>query len=80
MNCQIAGGDRYFGGEGRWTFLTSQWTLSKVVQHVKTAMLIELTTIPLYLYAAYSIDVNPDDYSNSGDASSAAEAKAMIIR
>jgi len=42
-------------------------------------MLIELTTIPLYLYAAYSIDVNPDDYSNSGDASSAAEAKMMII-
>ena len=73
MNCQIAGGDRYFGGEGRWTFLKSQWTLSKVVQHVKTAMAIEL-------FAAYSIDDNPDDYSNSGDANSATEARKMILR
>ena len=45
-------------------------------------MAIELTTIPLYLYAAqaYSIDVNPDDYSNSGDANSATEARKMILR
>jgi len=33
------------------------WTLTEVVKHVKTAMMIELTTIPLYLYAAYSIDI-----------------------
>jgi len=32
-----------------------EWTLDEVHKHVKTGMIIELTTIPLYLYATYSI-------------------------
>ncbi|KAH9957775.1 ferritin-like-domain-containing protein [Russula dissimulans] len=32
-----------------------EWTLDEVHNHVKTGMIIELTTIPLYLYAVYSI-------------------------
>jgi len=32
-----------------------EWTLDEVHKHVKTGMIIELTTIPLYLYAMYSI-------------------------
>jgi hypothetical protein len=31
------------------------WTLDEVVNHLKTAMVIELHAIPLYLYAMYSI-------------------------
>jgi hypothetical protein len=36
------------------------WTLTDVVKHTKTGMIIELTTIPLYLYAAYSIKPEGD--------------------
>jgi Ferritin-like len=37
----------------------AQWTPDTVIPYVKTAMMIELSTIPLYLYSKYSIQ--PDD-------------------
>lgn len=33
--------------------------LTELKKHLQTAVLIELHTIPLYLFAAYSIDDNP---------------------
>ncbi|KAH7332695.1 ferritin-like-domain-containing protein [Rhizoctonia solani] len=36
-----------------------KWTLSGMRQHLQTAVLLELYTIPLYLFAAYSIKRDP---------------------
>jgi hypothetical protein len=44
-------------GEGGWP--ATDDSLHKMQQHLQTAVLIELTTIPLYLYAAYSIKDDP---------------------
>ncbi|KAG8679699.1 hypothetical protein FRC11_003397, partial [Ceratobasidium sp. 423] len=33
-----------------------EWTLTALRQHLQTAVILELYTIPLYLFAMYSID------------------------
>ena len=37
------------------------WTLDVLKNHLQTAMLVELYTIPLYLFAAYSITSSSND-------------------
>jgi hypothetical protein len=36
----------------------TEWTLTALRQHLQTAVILELYTIPLYLFAMYSIDTD----------------------
>jgi hypothetical protein len=45
----------------------SEWTYADLVEHLQVAMLVELSTIPLYLYAFWSIEADTVEGQNAAE-------------